>query len=119
MKNPLQHVADALDLYVTLGVLVNHPAVFIPNIVRERLPTMPVDDVVSAMSEFERITGGRLHELDPELPAIMDRYNEGDYQEDDTGEPQAVPPDAPAYCGALRPAHAVIHPAYAAGYSGG
>ena len=100
MKRPLQHVADALDIYVTLGVLVNHPAVTIPTRVRERLPTMPVEDVVTAMSEYERVLGGRLHMLDPELPAMMDQYNESDYTEDDT-EPQTVPPGSPTLCGTL------------------
>ena len=100
MKNPLQHVADALDLYVTLGVLVNHPAVTIPPRVRERLPAVTVDDVVSAMSEYERVLGGRLHTLDPELPAVMDRYNEGDYI-DPRSEPKTFPSGTPALCGTL------------------
>lgn len=118
MNNPLQHVADALDLYVTLGVLAHHPAVRIPQRVRERLPAMSVDDVVTAMSEFERVTGGRLHELDPELPAIMDRYNEGEY-EDAQPEPKAVPAYPTACCGTVRPSHAAIHPAYLPDYRGG
>lgn len=100
MKNPLQHVADALDLYVTLGVLVNHPAVKIPPQIRERLPAVTVDDVVYAMSECERVRGGRQHTLDPELPALMDRYNEGDYTDTST-EPQTVPAGTSTFCGAL------------------
>lgn len=79
MNVPLQNVADTLETIIALGVLLNHPAVRIPHKVRERIPDMSVDDVVTAMSEFERITGGRLHELDPEVPALMEKYNASSY----------------------------------------
>lgn len=72
MNRHLRHITEALEHFVSLGVLLHHPQVVIPHKMREALPDLTVDDVVGAMAEFERMMGGRAHDLDGEIPALMD-----------------------------------------------